>query len=823
MSDSFYTTMSSSYTSPRSSAERVIPISSTTYVNPPRPSDRVDAYTSRPRRSTLTEPARPSSVHTHASRSRPAIVQGHDPRPSSPLSRSSRGHEPAHNPEYYVTPASTSAPRREHTHKKVYSIDDGNKSHLVADIDINPARSNRRNSVDRHAYRVPASPVTNAPPSSHRNSYHSNGALVKREVDIGTGYSYTDPAGMYRDTEPRRRTRAGSVEGSRNRPSSMILESFPQRSSTREQGPPVTSRGLDRYNETLGLGLHRGGSLRDPARAATHSPYQDVPPAYPGAQDHHNSSSTKRHSASVHQASERRDTYPPPREAIAREPYDERRDPRDVDRSRVPPPRDVPRDPPRDLPREAPRDLPRDAPRGYEDRSIGSRGFGIRNPSLDRHGPTRGSDESLNRREAYLERSAAPDPRDLVQPRAPRDDSRREQERRDYEYAKDLERQQDRDRPRDREHREPERKERDRLREDQPYMSESERDKPRSRRDGTSYRDQDRDRRDPDRRNPPQRDSAESLNGALPAAAAIGGLGAAAAAAAYGAKEVVSKTREREKDRGYQSPSENNREEDKSRRHRDQREYRMPDGSPPSDRERRAQANGEKESRPREPERDRVVPDTLAQAPIDPDDEYRRRVQQAQREPPSQAPVDSDEEYRRRIQQAQREPPIQAPVDPDEEYRRRVQQAQREIASTDPDSSRRDRAASEPSPDSDYRRRERPERSDRHQYRDPALEESQPTRSLRRSSPDESAILGASAAVADRGEGGGRDTRVRIVDPPSKDDKPAVKSILRRPTDKFPEDPHPIREGVAPLKDVSFHRDSQVLLHQPWRPYAYFH
>jgi hypothetical protein len=46
----------------------------------------------------------------------------------------------------------------------------------------------------------------------------------------------------------------------------------------------------------------------------------------------------------------------------------------------------------------------------------------------------------------------------------------------------------------------------------------------------------------------------------------------------------------------------------------------------------------------------------------------------------------------------------------------------------------------------------------------------------------------------------------RLVSPPREDgkkgdDKP-VKSILRQPREKFPEDPSPIREGVAPLKDA---------------------
>lgn len=49
--------------------------------------------------------------------------------------------------------------------------------------------------------------------------------------------------------------------------------------------------------------------------------------------------------------------------------------------------------------------------------------------------------------------------------------------------------------------------------------------------------------------------------------------------------------------------------------------------------------------------------------------------------------------------------------------------------------------------------------------------------------------------------------QLRVVSPPrekveEKPEKPAIKGILRQPREKFPEDPSPIREGVAPLKDA---------------------
>jgi hypothetical protein len=50
---------------------------------------------------------------------------------------------------------------------------------------------------------------------------------------------------------------------------------------------------------------------------------------------------------------------------------------------------------------------------------------------------------------------------------------------------------------------------------------------------------------------------------------------------------------------------------------------------------------------------------------------------------------------------------------------------------------------------------------------------------------------------------------VTIVTPP-KEPQPAVKGILRKPTAKFPEEPEPIREGVAPHKDALKGKDIPI-------------
>jgi hypothetical protein len=62
---------------------------------------------------------------------------------------------------------------------------------------------------------------------------------------------------------------------------------------------------------------------------------------------------------------------------------------------------------------------------------------------------------------------------------------------------------------------------------------------------------------------------------------------------------------------------------------------------------------------------------------------------------------------------------------------------------------------------------------------------------------------GLMAQVIDNSQSEKRENRVRIVDPPSEEDDKRPKGILKRPTEKFPENPDAVREGVAPLKDVS--------------------
>jgi len=187
--------------------------------------------------------------------------------------------------------------------------------------------------------------------------------------------------------------------------------------------------------------------------------------------------------------------------------------------------------------------------------------------------------------------------------------------------------------------------------------------------------------------------------------------------------------RERERDRHRHSSS----SESGQDRHRSSRRHRTlgADGSPPR----------EKDTRPAADERQRAP----EPGHIHPSDE-RQRVPERER-PAVTEPA--------------------AEIDPDEDYRRRMEQAQRDLGLHDHADSDRDRRTNGA--------------------------ESVPSRA----SPP------AVSGDVDHPENKSRENRVRIVEPPSdREDSQPVKGILKRPTQKFPEDPNPMREGVKPLKEV---------------------
>jgi hypothetical protein len=177
-----------------------------------------------------------------------------------------------------------------------------------------------------------------------------------------------------------------------------------------------------------------------------------------------------------------------------------------------------------------------------------------------------------------------------------------------------------------------------------------------------------------------------------------------------------------------------------------------------------------------------------------------------------------------------------AAVDPDEDYRQRIQQIQREL-----ESSRLEEAKGSGS-DSDRarRRRDREQRErERERERGPdgrpagAGTASVDTRNnktnaaqqyQRRSLDDDRGsstttmvnsesrvkpiildrpITDEPAQIIDNSQSDRRENRVRIVDPPTEEEDKKPKGILKKPTEKFPEDNNAVREGVTPLKDVS--------------------
>jgi hypothetical protein len=617
-------------------------------------------------------------------------------RPSSPLASS----RDKYNDTYISQPARTH-------HKKIYSVDDtGRSTQLVAEREtVEPVR--HRDSVDR-GYGV----------TSGGRTYHSSSNGSKppaRLTDLGDdGYSYTDPASMYRDTEPAwRRPRAGSVERSA-RPTSMIVDRAP-RASARELGPPPSVRGFDKINN---VPRHHGRSSSiDRAREIPkYEPYQDSASS--------RTSSTRHHAPAIHQE--------PPREH-RRDTYHDGYDRRDRDTENR---------------RHTAEHLP--------DPQVASRGFGIApsNPALphDHHAverqPVRTAPEPAHSRaddygapyhSSHRASTHMPDPR--------MSDSRL---------------------PRGREAAPP------------PAAYDNYEKRPRER---------------------------ESSVGFVPAVAtAATGVAAAVGAGAY--------MKAREKDREERNSSEE-REREKERERRRLHDERDSRDKVDDRRERRSDDRDEKRERRTEERRDAPTPVANPPYPPPSDAERRpreRRYEDDEREKSSRkAPssegsgderprhyVDRDAERRREAAPA----PTETALDPDEEYRRRVQQeAERSNRAT------RDRDQGEP--DRERRRRS----DDRESSRSPSdrsrASPPLPTRPNERSGSIYDGGLVQEPESFDKLQADQPSKSVTIVTPP-KEPQPAVKGILRKPTAKFPEEPEPIREGVAPHKDALKGKDIPI-------------
>lgn len=837
-----------SYTSPRSSGG-VIPISTQTFVNIPpptvtsatRPTQRYDSYSGRPtdapsgrpRRSSLVDTSRGSvsSVSQVPSRARPTVIQSDAARPSSPQ-KSNR------EKEYYVTPGTSKEPRKTE-HKKLYSVNDGSAS-LVADVNI-PAggeRHHRRRESDggeRGGYRG-----SGPEKDRGRRSYHANGPSKPKEKSIedDDAYSYTDPAAMYRDTEPRWREREvrprrGSVDrggASRERPVSMIDRSFDPRQSNKEIGPPPSTRGWDKINDGLG----RARSVRDRPRDVAQSPTRARVPQSPTRARGPQSPNRGRYAEPGAYGDPRDPYYVPPRttsterrntaarqdrpvERYDQYEYEERREPRRHER--------------------------RNSVTRAPDPSVERRGFGIRSESQDRY--ARGSDESFERQNKYRDSGyAVPEPhrRETVPDVNYQDERRFEQERRDRAVPDRLPND-ERERQWDREARE---KEPRRREDDRGYDREYDRDRELQRqRDREFDMDRERERerermmqpqpeperqthrqdsirdRDVGRKENSPRQSGEALSQPGLGTAAAGGL--AGVAAAYGLSKAHDreKERDREVDPRYEKPREPDRIRLSPRPQDNRSQDTHSDEGLPFQQER---------DRHRAPERERGLGFAFENPPEPP--RTAPPMRERQEHPPAQDRVEERDFERQHEDKQVHMAPQQPILDPEEDYRRRMEQVQRELGRGSDDRTH------DPDPDRERRRREREQRQrERMDGRNSepsvvgshsSFSEVPPPSQLRHSFENESvdgtnsttsrpglnrkpSILdepmtnepSQMAQIIDNSMSEKRENRVRIVDPPTEQEERKPKGILKQPKPKFPEYPNAMREGVAPLKDVS--------------------
>ncbi|KAJ4349199.1 hypothetical protein N0V95_004782 [Ascochyta clinopodiicola] len=713
--------------SPRSSADRLSGSSSShhhasphsgssyaSYVPSSSTSSRAstakyDSYGTRPRRNTEDRMSRPNVASLTSLPLRTPYSQDH--RPSSPLTHS----HPRTHADTYITHGSS---RQDTTssHKKIYSVDSSHTAKLVAETDTLESPRHRDSGYGA---------VTSGRSSYHPSSTSTKPSTRHAHADLGdNGYSYTDPASMYRDTEPAwRRPRAGSVERG-SRPSSMIVDR-PPRSSTRELGPPPSTRGFDKIN--AGVPRHAGRSSSIERRDRYQDPYaSDSGP--------HRSSST-RHAPAVHQE--------PPREARRADTYD------DYDR--------------RGKEVESKRHSTVD--RSFEDHQVASRGFGIAtgNPSLAH------DQYALDRQPLYAPHETQRAPPVDHAPSGYHPDRGSEARR-----------------------------------SERPVSTYDSYDPPRTERPRTEHK-RDGSRQDAN----PNRDSR-----AVPVAAgALAGMAATAGIAAAAGK---AKEREREERESSEERERQRRREYDERDRRDGRERR--DRAPEDRRE-----PERREALPPPPPPLQPAPPVAAPAyamaqetgrPLSRDRPYPNEENPPPKPPRKTSPEGSDVERPRHYAErdsdrSRKEPaPAASAIDPDEEYRRRIAQAEKEA-----EQSRR-AAADRQDSDSDggRERRRRHDRGDRERSRsrsrgrDERSRASPPSQAPSRYN-DRDLVVEPESLDKLNPDAPGKSVQIVV---PRKDQSPPIKGILRKPTEKFPEDPEPIREGVAPHKDSLKGKDIPV-------------
>ena len=441
---------------------------------------------------------------------------------------------------------------------------------------------------------------------------------------------------------------------------------------------------------------------------------------------------------------------------------------------------------------------PRRMSRRYEDQDVVSRGFGVRAPSVEerdrrsdsidsRHLHRSDSLVASNRRDYAAERGPGEEVRSDVDRREPerapryeepqfaREKPIREKERdpprernvprekeREYEDDRRLrERERERDRDRDRERdREREHLRVDRDREYDRYSGEERR--PREKR---IDREVEPDRRERiEEKSHDEHDFAPHVPGALAGTAAAGAL-------AYGANEALGR-RERER----KEAARDDHDECELPREDTQRDERV------------------KENKGRQ---DSVVAEERARAPVKAEGrEFAIREEESPDAERARARhYIAKEEAAAKEARDSKSAPAEI-LDPEEDYRRRVAQEMERVKGA------REEEASPIGADRDRRRRERDMRHT-NAYESPRestsdnIDDSKALMPIERNRENS---LDTSSDTVTGSSDTSREKRVAIVEPAREKERP--KSILRKPTEKFPEDPNPVREGVAPLKDA---------------------
>ena len=788
INDLSYSQRQQAYISPRSSGG-VIPISTQTFINVPppsgtRPPESYESPKGRSRRSSLVDSARGSgnTVNKLPSRSRPNVVQNDVGRQSSP-------NKPSRDKDYYVTPASSQEPRTHH--KKLYSVDDGTAK-LVGEMPVQSGgdRHHSRKDTGEREYRT-----SDAGKDRRRRSYvpGSQSRPKDKSIDDDDAYSYTDPASMYKETEPRWREvrpRRGSLDRAgpnRDRALNYLDPGYDPHKSSKETIPPPNDRGPDRSNGHLG----RTRSVRDPQQEMSPSPtrgrgYTDTG-AYGDPRDAYYVSprtySPERKNSAL--PPDRYDTYP----------HGEYQEPKK---------------------RERRNSATRVSHPERSDRSVERRGFGIRNDfannSRDHYG--RGSDESFenyrsrgSRDDAFHRHNSLPVSDDLQWEHESRE---KEHRHRDDDYAYERERDRESERPRDRDHDYTRERDRDRTRQ-ADYPSDHGRDRHHHRRNTADDSKRDRDYYRKENSPQPVVQSPMELSAAETAAGGFAG-----AAAVLGASGLVSKSDKKERE-----PQQDREDHERTR---DRRPGQAASDEPYYERE-------QDHDRHRDLDSDRGLGFAF-EAPPEPPKSAPPTNNDSAHEITSPRDSDRDRDHK----------PVEMPIptmDPEEDYRRRMEQVQRELGLRPEEH----RNSTDDDADRERRRREREQRQRERDYRgsggSSAAAVSSPdlgtgdghssstlrqnfddeqssfagtTRDMspvqsdprRRSSALENPVTNGGAHIIDNSQSERRENRVRIVDPPAEEEERRPKGILKKPTEKFPEHSNNIREGVAPLKDVSF-------------------